>query len=120
MLYPSGMFVLDLTAVIVTSRQPFLDWLKSVDDTSDDLTLAVLNQDPSLYLLPESVNDEAAKRRLRKSCGEIFAEELDSWWRDQSVWPKDRSFRVFARWFDYRFHSMVFDLVQHAPIREED
>lgn len=120
MLYSSGMFALDRTAVIVTAKQPFLDWLKSVDDTGDDLTLADLNRDQSLYLLPESDDDAAAKRSLRKSCGDIFEEQLDGWWRDESVWPKDRSFRVFTRWFDYRFHSMVFDLVQKAPVREAD
>lgn len=47
---------------------------------------------------------------LRDSCEEIFEEQLAGWYTDESVWPRDRGFHVFRRWFDYHHHSMVIDL----------
>jgi hypothetical protein len=78
-----------------------------------------LNEEPNVYLLPESKNDAPASAVVRKYCKEIFANELEAWWREPTDWPKDQSFRVFAQWFDYRLHSLVFDLAPAALIREE-
>ena len=112
------MVSLNRTAAVVTAKQPFLDWLHSVP-TSRHLTLADLNQEPSVYLLPDSDNDAKAARHMRKFCTQIFAHELDGWFRVQSAWPKDLAFRVFTRWFECRYHSMVLDLAD-APFLTED
>ena len=108
------------TAVVVTAKQPVFDWLHAVDPTSHNLSLKDLNEEPSVYLLPESKNDADAAKSVRKYCKEIFAEELEGWWREPSVWPKDQSFRVFAQWFDSRFHSIVFDLAAGPLVREDE
>jgi hypothetical protein len=44
---------------------------------------------------------------VRKLCAQIFSHELDGWFRVPSGWPKDLTFRVFNRWFECRYHSMV-------------
>jgi|SRR5690349_1583882 hypothetical protein len=113
------MLLVNRTAVVVTAKQPFLHWLQSVDPTSHDMTLDNLNEDPSIYLLPDSDSEEKAAKYLRKFCQEILTEELDGWWRDPSVWPKDLNFRLFTRWFEWRYHSIVYDLAKGALIREE-
>ena len=51
---------LNRSAIAVTPRQPFLDWLHSADPTSSELTLNDLSQEPTIYL--ESRNVRA--RRL--------------------------------------------------------
>ena len=113
------MFVFNRSAAIVIAKQPFLDWLHSVDPTSQHLTLDDLNEDQSIYLLPESESDEQSGKNLRKFCQEIFREQLEAWWRDQSDWPSDLSFGEFSRWFDYEFHSMVFDVEERTLEREK-
>ena len=55
------------TAVVVVPKQPFLDWLHSIDPSSADLTLADLHQDPTVYLLPESGSDPEAINLLAAS-----------------------------------------------------
>jgi hypothetical protein len=44
--------------------------------------------------------------------GEIFAEQLNSWHRVESVWPQNRDVNTFLRWLDCSFHSVVFDLCE--------
>ena len=90
----------------------------SVDPTNKDITLAELTSEPSVYLIPESGTDERLMRNLRKFCAEIFVEELDAWYRDEEVWPQDRSFNVFRLWFEYKHHSLVFDVSSKPLIRE--
>jgi hypothetical protein len=112
------MRTLNRSALVVTPKQPFLDWLHRVDPESQDMTLAELASEASVYLLPECETDKALSPALRKFCEEIFVEELDAWYRDEEVWPEDRSFKVFRRWFDYQHYSLVFDLSDKPLIRE--
>jgi hypothetical protein len=113
------MVSLNRTAVVVRAKQPFLVWLHSIDPPSHHLTLADLNQEPSVYLLPDSDSDEKAARHVRRLCAQIFAHELDGWFRLPSAWPKDLTFRVFNRWFECRYHSMVLDLADAPFLTEE-
>jgi hypothetical protein len=53
-------------------------------------------------------------------CEEIFQEQLAGWYRDESVWPQDRSFDEFRRWFDYQHHSMMIDLCDEPLIHDVD
>ena len=55
---------------------------------------------------------------LEELCEEIFVEQLASWVADASSWPTARSFDVFCRWFDYRHHSMLFDLCDEPLMHE--
>jgi len=79
-------------AVVV--EQPFRDWLRSVDPTSADLTLADLQRDPTVYLLPEADDDPEAAKLLAAVCEQIFEEQLDAWYRAPSDWPQDRGMKT--------------------------
>ena len=113
------MLLVNRTAVIIIAKQPFLDWLQAVDPTSRQLKLDDLNMEASIYLLPDSDSDQQAEKNLRKICKQIFAHELDGWWSETSTWPQDLSYGVFAKWFDWQHHSMVFDVTE-APLRREE
>lgn len=102
--------MLNRSAVVVTPRQPFLDWLHTADPTSADITLEELSNEPSIYLIPECDTREEVADTLRELCEQIFIEQLDGWYRDTTTWPKDRSFDVFCHWFYYRHHSVLIDL----------
>lgn len=49
----------------------------------------------------------------------IFEEQLDSWYRVPSLWPKRRNLPAFERWFTWGQHSMVVDLRDDVLIQEE-
>jgi hypothetical protein len=107
------------SAVIVTPAQPFLDWLHRADPTSAELSLADLRQEPTIYLLPEYDTEAEAREYMRAYCSKIFEEQLDGWYCEPSAWPVDRTFDTFIRWFEYSFHSVLFDLCDNPRERGE-
>jgi len=110
---------LNRSAIIVTPKQPFLEWLHSIDASSRDLEMEDLRSDPSVYLFPECTNDNELTQHLKRACLEIFEQELESWDRLEETWPKDRSFEAFQRWFDYSIHWMIFDFADQPLELEE-
>jgi hypothetical protein len=107
------------SALIVRPKQPFVDWINAVEPTSP-VTLKTACNEPSVYLLPECDTEKDLANVLRVVYGEIFEDELWSWYTDPGCWPKDRSFAVFRRWFDWQWHSMVVDLSCDPLAREEE
>ena len=113
------MLALNRSALVVTAKQPFLDWLHGIDPDSADLTLATLREEPAVYLLAECGDDRAFEYQLRKHFAVIFEEELRGWYNDPSTWPGHRTYRMFRQWFDVSVHSMVIDLTDRPLFRED-
>lgn len=105
--------------IILKPKQPFLDWLKTQDDKLEDLTLERLAEDSTAYLIPELWDDKAQDEILKVLYADLFEEELEAWWQDETVWPKKRSFKTFEEWFEVDFHSLVFDLCLE-PLYDEE
>lgn len=80
------------TAVLVVPKQRYLDWLHAADPTSAQVSLTEVQREPPVYLLPECDNDDQAAAHLRGACKDIFAHELDAWYRDRARWPKALGF----------------------------
>jgi hypothetical protein len=98
---------LNRCAVSVVPRQPLLDWAVGLG-----LELpAAAARDAGLYLLPPYATDAEAEALLRRAHALIFETELAVWCPVQRLWPQDRSYGVFRRWFEPRFHPLVQDLV---------
>jgi hypothetical protein len=112
------MLMLNRMAILVTAKQPFLDWLRAVDPTNHELTLDEVNHEPAVYLLPECGDDEEVAAHIWQFCPEIFANELDGWWRRQSDWPRRRTPELFEQWFGWRYHSVVLDLAKEPLVLE--
>jgi hypothetical protein len=112
--------MLNRSAVVVKPRQPFLDWLHGADPTSGSITLGELEEDPTIYLVPECDTEGDVRKALRKLCEEIFVEQLAAWWTDEESWPQHRSFAVFCRWFDWQHHSLLIDLCDEPLTNEAD
>ena len=110
--------MLNRSLLAVRVRQPFLDWLRNLPDPIDpEITLQVVNEDGSAYLLPSYDDEEERNELLRMGFDVIFEDQLASWWSDEADWPK-RSLEVFFEWFEVEWHSMVEDLVD-GPLVDE-
>lgn len=112
------MDTLNRSALVVKPRQRFLDWLHTADSTSQGITFLDVTEEPTMYLIPECDTDEDLADVLRELCEEIFEEQLESWYRDTSAWPQDRSYEVFCQWFEYQHYSMLIDLCDEPLIRD--
>jgi hypothetical protein len=83
------------SAVIVTAKQPFLNWVRSMDTSDLTLTLDDMNEEPVIYLVPECESDEEFAAWIDNEFELIFQEQLAGWWTDVSTWPTGR-FRCFT------------------------
>ena len=110
--------MLNRSAILVKTKQPFLDWLHTADPTSRKLTLGDLLRATRIYLIPECDTEEDVGEVLQELCEEIFVEQLAGWFRDTTTWPRDRSFDVFRLWFDYQHYSVLIDLGDEPLIDE--
>ena len=113
------MTTVNRTAIVVRPGQPFLDWLHRADPTSSELNLEDLRREPTVYLLPECENEEEARKWLKEVCGQIFEEQLDSWYRVPSSWPRRRDLDAFDRRFEWSLHSVAVDLCDDPLLQEE-
>jgi len=110
--------MLNRCVVTVRAREPFLLWLHSLPDPTD-ITLDQVNQDSTVYLLPDYEDDDEQPRLLAQYYDLVFEDQLAGWWTDQRDWPEKRDLLLFTRWFDVGFHSVVIDLVDE-PLWDEE
>lgn len=100
------MLTIHRTAIIVMPGQPVLDWLHGADPTSGGLSLEDLRREPTIYLLPESENEEEAREYLE--CAARFSRrnstagnESHRAGRASVIWPLSITgwSGVFTRWW---------------------
>ena len=102
--------------MVVKPKQPFLDWIRSVDEAPGNLQLKDLQDDCSTYLVPEFDTPNDLRAVIAWCWDVVFDQELYSWFTDENLWPIDRTEEMFRDWFDIEFHSLVFDLVDDLPL----
>ena len=101
------------TSIVVRHKEPFINWLTSIDQENEYIEL---EEDLNCYLIPEFVELDDLQNFLRDQFDNIFRNELNDWYTDQVLWPKDRSFEVFQEWFAFDVHASVFDLAE-SPLK---
>ena len=99
-------------AVSVRRKQLFADWINGLrDDQQGSVTMEELNQEPSVYLLPQWSFTNERDTLLEEYYDLIWEWELSLWYDDEDLWPSTAEFQDFLEWFDVEFHSFVTDLV---------
>lgn len=104
------------TALVVSPKKLFFDWLKTVDPTMP--TQDEKHDSKTIYLLPEDGDNGKWERYLKKHYHKIFEEELETWVTNPTLWPKDLSWQMFTEWLDYEFHSVILDTVSGSIEKE--
>lgn len=110
--------VLNRSLIIVHATQSCLDWVNAADpDNEPPVSLEDIDDD-NTYLVP--VEDEADLAFwLRNNFLRIFERELAAWHESSSLWPQDRDFGLFERWFTIDFHSGVTDLGDDRLVEDD-
>ena len=112
-------YTLNRTVVLLVARQPFLDWLNSVDSDDEALTIEDLRNDNEVFLIPQYSDNSDSVKWIEKRWSSLFEHMLMGWIEDEHVWPQDRSLDMFREWFDIEIHSMAWDL-SDEPLFVED
>jgi hypothetical protein len=105
---------IDRSALIVTPKQPFIDWLLGLDPTINKVDVT---NDPDVYLKPDFDNDTQVVKWLERNFDDIFRDQLNHWYNDESKWIQKRTFKVFKEWFNYSIHTMIWDTLEN-PIEK--
>ncbi|TVR11852.1 MAG: hypothetical protein EA401_10215 [Planctomycetota bacterium] len=117
--------MINRSAVTIRYKEPFVRWIMEADPLPErrlNLSVEDVNKDRTVFLISENegemiVNDADFAAWAKRNYRNIFESELEAWYRDPQLWPKQRSYAVFQRWFDLEFHGSVVDL-DDQPITE--
>jgi hypothetical protein len=104
-------------AVLLVPTEVCLAWINSCP-TERPVTLAEAQSEPTVYLIPEAKT--AAEATVHRHYKAMFEQELNSWYTDPDLWPKDRSFRAFKKFFTIQVTTIVFDMGKGMILRDDE
>jgi hypothetical protein len=97
--------LINRSALLIKHKQPFIDWVNSIQNdnwTKDHF-------EPGIYLVPEFEDDLHLKQWIENNFDRVFCNEMNGWYTDPSLWPRERTFILFQEWFEYSYFSFVWD-----------
>lgn len=111
--------MLNRAALIVRYKQPFVDWINSVEsDPRQRLKLTDANDNNSVYLI-EVDDEEDLPGWLQVNGVALLEAELGGWFAEPEVWPENRSLALFNKWCAVELHTLVFD-TGTDPLQERE
>ena len=115
--------MLNRGAMILKYREPAIRWINETDPIKDsrEVTPELLTQDLRVYLVPDDAvaTDLEVRKWIEANFEWLFEAELESWYTDPSLWPRERTLELFRQWFDVECHSMVIDTVDGVLLNED-
>lgn len=108
------------TAMIVSRREPYVEWANSLREGDDDGFPEELARTRDVYLGPYSELQQTLDEAVADVWPEIFEEELFAWSTDESRWPANRTRDMFDEWFATELVDSIVDLVPEDPLTEDD
>ena len=104
----------------ITPKQALFDWyLKSFPDDPVFSNEADFHDHASIYLIPEFEDSWEALQWMEKDWEQWFATLFELWCTDESLWPRDRNWKLLNDFFAITYQSLIFDTVR-LPIRKDD
>lgn len=116
------MKLLNRSALSVKPTQAFVDWVNSLEPTvgEDDLTLADVDSESTVYLIPEMDTPEALAAYVRERHLDILENELRAWEEDTRQWPDRLDWALFERFVVVEHSYLALDLEDDDPIEISD
>ncbi len=115
--------MINRAALILKYKEPAITWLNEADPYNDNpgITKKDVNSDRQVYLIADEVADhpEILEEWLQLNVDILFESELESWYNDPSLWPENRDYAQFKKWFKVECHTILVDTVP-APIEDDD
>ena len=106
---------IDRNAILVRPKKPLFEWLNKTLLKEEPINSV---EEVNIYLIREMVSNLDVINWLETNFDKIFVNELNDWITDESVWPQNRTYQMFEKWFDIEVHSMILDL-EDFPITKE-
>ncbi|MGM0636371.1 MAG: hypothetical protein ACQESK_09920 [Bacteroidota bacterium] len=104
------------TVVMIIPKPKFYAWEKEVfpnaPTTAD-------RDEYSSYLIEDEVFPDEPKKALKNHWEFIFENELFSICTDEDAWPKQRTWKSFTDYFEVKFSTLVFDLLDQPVLKQD-
>ena len=71
-----------------------------------------------MYLVEVEDEDELAEW-LARHHEELFEQELNGWYTDPALWPRDRSLTTLKEWCSFELQTVVVDTGE-APLEDDE
>ncbi len=106
------MKLLNRSALSVRPTRHFVDWINALEPImgEDDLTLADVEKESTVYLIPEMESPEDLDAFIRERYLEILETELRAWEEDQRQWPETVDWSLFQRFLQVEHSYLAIDL----------
>ncbi|ALM51294.1 hypothetical protein [Halomonas huangheensis] len=112
------MKLLNRSALSVRPTQHFVDWINALEPTvgDDDLTLADVERESTVYLIPEMDTREALDAFVRERFLDVLESELRAWEEDERQWPETVDWALFERFLQVEHSYLAIDLENEAAL----
>lgn len=115
--------MINRAAVRLRLREPALRWINDADPdpAGHSISMDGANADAALYLIAEEDAESAEdlRRWVEANYLALFESELEGWYTDPELWPRDRTLEVFDAWFEVECHTVLIDTVGGAIVDDE-
>ncbi len=107
--------------LVIQFKQPYLDWANQLPDPPekglpDPQVFENFDQEPRAYLIPEIFDEDELEAFFERMWISLFESLLADRVSDEKHWPKKRTMKMFANWFELSFTSTVSDLWSKEPL----
>jgi hypothetical protein len=104
--------VVNRAAIMLRYKEPFIRWINESDPYNDDpgITAEGANEDRTVYLISDA-DAEIYEKWIELNYKELFEGELENWYADATLWPRERTKKIFDEWFEVECHSVLIDTV---------
>lgn len=112
------MKLLNRSALSVRPTQAFVDWINALEPTlgDDDLTLADVERESTIYLIPEMDTPEALEAFVREQHARLLEIELLAWEEDPAQWPDALDWALFTAFLRVEHSYLAIDLDDETPL----
>lgn len=102
-------------AVLLRYKEPMVRWINEADpsDKNPGITAESVQQECTVYLISDDDSDgeDAVQNWVEANFQELFESELEGWYTDPNLWPRQRTLETFRQWFEVEYHSVIVDTV---------
>lgn len=103
------------TALILRYKEPAIRWINKADPVEDAMILIEkeVNMEHTVYLISEEDGENGGTQQawIKRNLKQLFESELEGWYTDPDLWPKPRTLKLFHKWFETEFNTVIIDTV---------
>ncbi len=111
------------TALLLTYKEPAIQWINEADPVVEEsfiFTEQQVNTERTVYLISrdDGENEVTQNAWVKRNFKQLFESELEGWYTDPDLWPKPMTLKLFYKWFDTEFNTVLIDTVDE-PIFDD-